>query len=336
MTLPIKWSALAKIAVSGCLIFLILRGVNLHGVARRLGGADFRYLAVALLFLALQIVVLSVRWSLIAALCALSLPLWRALRLTLISLLFNQLPAGTMSGDAARIYMAGSPNGRFREAAASVLVDRMYALAVLAVLTLLAAPWMFAHVADKRLSLGTSMFAFAVLSGMALVLVMGPPVLRMLGRPRLEAPLIAIVQGARAVVSDRSMALFVMMLSAVMHVTSGLIVAILARSLGLPLPILASVVLTLPGILATVIPFSIAGWGVREGAMVIALTQAGLSGEEAVSVSLLFGLCFTVAALPGAALLLLPQGPGQRRLAWRPVNLPGSDRGSVTGRPFGG
>ena len=47
------------------------------------------------------------------------------------------------------------------------------------------------------------------------------------------------------------------------------------------------------------IPLSIAGWGVREGAAVYLLTYVGIGMEDALALSILLGLVTLLVALPG-------------------------------------
>jgi len=51
------------------------------------------------------------------------------------------------------------------------------------------------------------------------------------------------------------------------------------------------------------LPITIARWGVREGAMIGALGQASVAPGDALSV--IFGLVFMIAGLPGGVLWLL-------------------------------
>jgi uncharacterized membrane protein YbhN (UPF0104 family) len=60
-------------------------------------------------------------------------------------------------------------------------------------------------------------------------------------------------------------------------------------------------------VFASMIPFSIAGWGVREGAAVALLPLAGLTPEQALAVSILFGALLLVVSLLGGLLWLLTQ-----------------------------
>ena len=58
---------------------------------------------------------------------------------------------------------------------------------------------------------------------------------------------------------------------------------------------LQALFLVLPVILIATIPISIAGWGVRESAMVLAFSYAGLTASDGLIVSILFG--FTTLAV---------------------------------------
>ena len=57
--------------------------------------------------------------------------------------------------------------------------------------------------------------------------------------------------------------------------------------------------------LIMVLPISIAGWGIREVAMIIGLGFIGVGSENALALSLLFGFLMLLIALPGGALLIV-------------------------------
>lgn len=57
--------------------------------------------------------------------------------------------------------------------------------------------------------------------------------------------------------------------------------------------------------LLSMVPISLGGWGVREAAMVWLFGAVGIHSQEAVSISILFGLATTAAGLPGGLLWLL-------------------------------
>ena len=64
-------------------------------------------------------------------------------------------------------------------------------------------------------------------------------------------------------------------------------------------------VLMPPVLLLMTIPISIAGWGVREQAMVSAFALIGISGEGALALSIMFGLVSLFMGLPGGIVWLL-------------------------------
>ena len=57
------------------------------------------------------------------------------------------------------------------------------------------------------------------------------------------------------------------------------------------------------------VPISIAGWGVREGVMIIGFGFLGVTPESALAISLLYGLIMLVISLPGVVIWLLDGHP---------------------------
>lgn len=82
-----------------------------------------------------------------------------------------------------------------------------------------------------------------------------------------------------------------------------------ARATGTHLPVGAIAVLV-PLILVTmVLPISVSGWGLREGAAAAFFPLAGASATAGLAASIAFGLVFLISTLPGLALLLAAGRP---------------------------
>jgi hypothetical protein len=64
-------------------------------------------------------------------------------------------------------------------------------------------------------------------------------------------------------------------------------------------------VLMPPVLLVMTLPISIAGWGVREQAMVVAFALVNVPGEGALALSIMFGLMGLVIGLPGGIVWLI-------------------------------
>jgi hypothetical protein len=59
------------------------------------------------------------------------------------------------------------------------------------------------------------------------------------------------------------------------------------------------------------IPVSIAGWGVREASMIVALSYAGVGAADAFAISVAFGLINVIAGIPGGIFWLTGWGIGK-------------------------
>ena len=73
----------------------------------------------------------------------------------------------------------------------------------------------------------------------------------------------------------------------------------IARAFGVDLPLYAFMVIMPPVILLTIIPISLAGWGVREVSMVSLLSYSGIAQETALSKSIIFGFTYVIQGLLG-------------------------------------
>ncbi len=93
--------------------------------------------------------------------------------------------------------------------------------------------------------------------------------------------------------------------SLVGHINITLIVFLMGVSIGLEITWLDCMVLMPPVLLVITLPISIAGWGVREQAMVTAFALIGVPGEAALALSIMFGLMGLIMGLPGGIAWLM-------------------------------
>jgi uncharacterized membrane protein YbhN (UPF0104 family) len=144
-------------------------------------------------------------------------------------------------------------------AVSSVLMDRLIALASLLLMSLVSLPWLWNIVTLARHLSSAS---------------------RMLTRkPR------ALLE--------------VVTLSLAVHLLVAIFIYGIARAVQIQVG-LADCILMVPLVLlVATIPIGIAGWGMREGAMVVALGFLGIPPGDALLVSILFGIIVAVSTIPG-------------------------------------
>ena len=300
-----------KIAVSLLLLWFLFTTNDIHKVAGRLGNITTGLLVLGFLVESLCVFLASWRWRIILAAVGIRIGFPSALQILFISLVLNQVLPSTLGGDAMRawrIVKRGSSVGR---AVRGVMLDRVVALLGLALLVALGLPFVLSITGDR--------VAYWILWGIVAVVLFGLAVLLVL--EKILAPLNygprALYQGLSELSRD-ARRLFLaprtagstLVLSVLIHAASALLVFILALGMGIPVSVIECLVLIPPVILMAVLPVTIAGWGVREGAMIAAMGFVGVPPSEALALSVMFGLIVMASSLPGVAIWIVS---GDRR-----------------------
>lgn len=94
-------------------------------------------------------------------------------------------------------------------------------------------------------------------------------------------------------------------LSFAIHTLTAVIAWLAALSIAAPASFDQVFLLMPPIMLITMLPISIAGWGVREATMMVAFSYAGLPQADGIAVSLLFGASSFVVGAFGGLLWIL-------------------------------
>jgi uncharacterized membrane protein YbhN (UPF0104 family) len=293
-------SLLVKAGISGLLLYLSLRWVDTTDVADRLSRMNGGWLAATLGVVVSQIGLLALRWRLIALSAGTPMPKSTALRFGFIAAFFSQTLPSTIGGDAARIWLLGRHSGSWKTATYSVLVDRAIGLFALAVIVATFLPATFSLVGDPVARAGISLIALGGLAGpMAFCAIPLLPVSWLdrfwASRHAAAAARITWRLGASAGIT-----IPIAVMSVLVHALTIVSMWTAAKSVGASLGFVAAFSIIPPVILISTIPVSIAGWGVRESAMIAAFSYAGLAHGDGLLVSLIFGgASFAVGAVGG-------------------------------------
>jgi uncharacterized membrane protein YbhN (UPF0104 family) len=224
---------------------------------------------------------------------------------------FNQALPSFVGGDTVRIVRwaeNGIPPSR---AAASVLLDRVSGAWGASILALIAcALIMGSPIEPYKLGL-TALLAAGVSVACILVVVLT----RMQFLVELAARYRRLGALAHAIGSWRPGMPGVAYLTGLGvggQVMSGLAVCALARGLGIDAPMAILVSITGIILLLSMIPVSLAGWGVREAGFIAFLVPLGVPAGSALALGLTFGLSGLAGALPGGVSILCGMALGRR------------------------
>jgi glycosyltransferase 2 family protein len=297
-------SFLVKLAVSGLLLYLALNWVNLGRVASRLSQIDPKWLVPALLAPLLQNFLLAQRWQAILARCGTDLPLRQVFRFSLVSMFFNQTLPSSVGGDAMRIWLVGKQDN-WRTATYSVLVDRVVGVVALAILVTACLPWTLQLVHNPVGRSALLLIGLGCIGGGIVFVSLAWEHLRILQRWAPTRHLAASATVAAGILRSPPVLAKVFGLTFLIHFLSAFNAWCCARSVGADLTLPYALFLVLPVVLIAIIPVSIAGWGIREGAMVAAFGYAGLTPGDGLIVSLLYGATYLVIGVIGGLVWLI-------------------------------
>ena len=104
----------------------------------------------------------------------------------------------------------------------------------------------------------------------------------------------------------------VALISVMSHMLTALCAWCVAHAVNADLSFANAIFVVLPVALIAVVPISIAGWGVREGAMVAAFAYAGLPQSDGLLVSILFGFSYLMLGVLGGLVWVL--GPQRTKV----------------------
>ena len=299
---PLKW--IAKLAVSLTLFGLFLFSVNLGQVTERICSINVGALVLASLVILISIIIRAYRWQVISMVYGTTLSLWTSFRLIQMGNFVGQVLPSTIGGDVARAWGGCRSGMTMRISIHTILLDRLFGLGALLIIILFSMPGLFFLINETVMLLvlsGVALSGVLVLSGV--IFLDKPPVWLPWKKMRQEIDLLS--SDARKFIANWRASVPVFFASVASHLIFIVAVMVLARGIGVKVH-LYELVLLLPSVIfLALMPFSLAGWGVREGAMVFTLGYIGVARESAFAISVLMGIVAMMTSLPGGIFMIM-------------------------------
>jgi glycosyltransferase 2 family protein len=309
-----------KILVSAALLYFSLRKINLAELASRINVSSLGWIGLAIAVTFLQILLGVLRWREISAECGAPLETKQAMRYNVIGTFFNQTLPSSIGGDAVRLWLVARNGAGWRAATYSIFVDRAIGLIALAVIIVATLPWSYNLITDPHGRSALLLVDLAALAGGLGFLVLG-----VLPWPWLKSwwathHIHACAVIANRVIFSRDHGPKIAVYSVLVHVLAVVIAWCVVQSIAAPVMFGQIFQLVPPVMLITMLPISIAGWGVREATMGLAFGYAGLMANEGVNISLLIGaVSFLVGIFGGLVWILSPEKAAQ---GVKPIEVP--------------
>jgi uncharacterized membrane protein YbhN (UPF0104 family) len=289
-----------RMSLSGALLALTFWLSSTKLAWHDLASVDAASMAACLVLSLLIVLILAWRWRYLVAhtTAATNVPsMSDFMAFSWAGLAVNQLVPSVVGGDALRVTLLARRGLQTAAAATSVIVDRLYGLVGLLVLCIASAPFLSPELFVPTLA------ASAVLAlGIAAAARIGRSVLH-------RFPLFLSTFAAATRTMSWSSMLLLVAAAVAAHLANIGIFLVIAHAVGASVPFVPTVAIFSAVLLLSVLPFSLAGWGLRELALLSAFPQIGHASDGVVLASVVYGVFLLVTQTAGFLMILRSRRP---------------------------
>lgn len=305
---------LLKLVASLALLFFVIMRFDWGSIGQQLNAAPIAIpLLLAVLAFWLQAVLAGIRTTVIVRLAGAKCTVAGGVRSWLTGLFFGQAFVTFVAGDAIRIWQLTKDGISFRQAALSIVFDRAIGFVVLIIMFIASLPFVLSLIADRLLR--DTLLLLAGASSLVVLVFIGLGFLHSGAFDRLLASrwgkwakkILDVITVSKLLWLDRRSTLLVLLVSWLMHSLNAMAIYAILAYTGSDVSFSQCYYVMQPVMLMTLLPISFAGWGVREGTMVMGFGLLGVAAEVALVASVTFGIALFIASLPGLAIYYLTQ-----------------------------
>lgn len=285
---------LLRIVATLFILTLIMRSINAAQVWQVLKKTRLDYLAAALVLQFGSTAVSAYRWQMIMQNLNFGQNFAFYWRSYFKGMFFNQGLPTSIGGDAVRMLDIASRGFRKRDALYGVMVDRIIGLGALMSLTLLAY-LLNPDILPKQLH--RPILLIITTGALSFFSIFFIKYFTWLNRYPKLAIINIIAERLHQALSSKRLLLVIASLLIPTLALLGFFAT--GWALGLRVSLMTYFAIVPPALVLTVIPISVAGWGVREGALVGLFSLIGADKTAVLMMSLLYGLTLIIVSLPG-------------------------------------
>ncbi len=297
-------------------LLLLLRGItsaaimlslfyflDLSSIAEEISSAQKLPLFLATLLILMQNLIVAIRWNVVLGLMAIKMRPKTVCHLTLVGAFFSQILPSSVGGDMVRVYGIKKLGFTVIEGFESVLIERVIGLMALILLIVVMLPIHTIELISNVFPIA-SLVQFMVFS--CLILLIGL-VAAFLFRKKRQTSFFGrlisdLASNLRTVWLSPKLLFFCIIIGLLGYcfLTISFHLVCYAFSIDFTFINALSIIPLVFFLLA--IPISIAGWGVREGSLILLMKNVGVPFLDAAAASLTFGFLFLISTTPGLVL----------------------------------
>jgi glycosyltransferase 2 family protein len=304
--------AAVKVILTLGLFALAFRSIDIGDVILHIRQLPLSLLALVIGLLLCQMIMSGIRLSSISGMIVSRVPLVTALRLNWIGSFFSLALVTFVSGDVVRtMVLRRTCHLGMRDSVGIITLDRIVGLLAILVIVSITAPWAIQLTADERIRR-----SIEVLAVIGAVIVVGFGLVGFLARrsrvvesvrakisgSKIVYILLDVMTVARHLFDSRREIPKIVVISLLIQIINVAVIFFLINGMGAQVSIWQCMLIVPTVMLISLLPFSVAGWGLRESAMATGFALIQAPAAPAVAASVMFGVLTLAIALPGGLL----------------------------------
>lgn len=297
-----------KIVITLGAFWILFSIIPFQEVIGKITEANLLFLLASLAISIVIPLIQSRRWNLLIQALDGKISYANTVYLTWLGLFFSSFLPSSIGGDVARAWFARHKGFYFTQSIISVGMDRIFGVSAILLIILLGAPYYYHLLDGSNIGYATS----AVVFGSAGCIITVSSIIFADRIPhRLRSKFNFLDQicdcgGRIRQLKVRSFTTYQIAGASILsQILQPLKYYLLALALGAQISFFDFLFLTPFVTLAVAIPVGIAGWGVREGSMIVIFSIVGAQAQDMLAISLLSGFVMALTALPGSLSWLL-------------------------------
>ena len=297
-----------RLLVSFLIIAFIISKVNFEEIALLLPKIKLPFVLLGLLWLLFDRVIMSYRWAILLWAKEIRIPIYNIIKIYFLSSFWSTFLPSSVAPDLIKVYVARkhSSNTNTSDVISSVVVDRVIGLLSLSLVAFLSIFVLFSYSRTREnFNILTTVLIILFLTILVVVFFDRMPLKRFQKFFRIREDgflgrkLTVFYDSCKEYMTNKAALFKVFSISFVNNILAILMIYVIGLSLDLHVSILHLFVFVPLVNFIIMIPISVGGIGVQEGAYVYFLSQIGMSVQEALAVALILRGLMIVSYLPG-------------------------------------
>ncbi|WP_457745611.1 lysylphosphatidylglycerol synthase transmembrane domain-containing protein [Sulfurimonas sp.] len=286
-----------KLIITIAIFYYLFQRIDFYELYRILFKSHGGWIALALFLQLSSTYLAAYRWFKISQLLVFKEKLSFYVQSYFKGTFFNQVLPSSIGGDAVRIIDLTRKGYEKKEAFYGVFVDRVVGLVGLLVLNLIASILFYGTFPKDFSNLIILITLGGILGFLGLFWL---EKLTFLAKYKFLNLFHRLARRLNTLYSSKTLLVKHIAISVGVHFLSVLTMYGLSLSIEVGLSFQMLLIAVPPVFLLTIVPISLAGWGIREGAMVGIFMLIGADETKVLAMSILYGLLLIISALPGA------------------------------------